>query len=59
MTKKERSSFEGNVRFLLDRSIIATYDQNQDETIAYIEKTNFSRAVKDEAIKRLKENETK
>lgn len=59
MTKKEKQRFDADVRFLLDHSLIATYDQSLEETIAYIEKTNFSRAVKDAAIQKLKEVRTK
>ena len=59
MTKKEKQRFDSDVRFLINHAVILTYDENLEETIAHIEKTNFSRTVKDAAIQKLKEVRTK
>ena len=55
MTKKEKQKFDGDVRFLIDSTLVATYGRDLETSIAAIEKTNFSRAVKDVAIQKLKE----
>ena len=59
MTKKEKQRFESDVRFLLVHSLIATRGESVEETIVHIEKTTFSRAVKDTAIQKVKEMKTK
>ena len=55
MTKKEKQRFDGDVRFLLSSALLTTCGQGLKEAIADIEKTNFSRAVKDATIQKLKE----
>ena len=59
MTKKEYNKFIGDVRFLVDSTLIATYGRDLEAAIANVEKTNFSESVKNEAIKRIKEVRTK
>lgn len=50
---KKPSNFERDIEFLVSHAII--HSDKWDERLKFIDSTNFSKAVKDEAEKRIEE----